>query len=63
MSWYDGTLQDIFFADNQNQAIKNRICSVLAGYVWDTDNHYVKNHHTAVKTLATVIRQSSKVEM
>lgn len=63
MSWYDGTLQDIFFADNQNQAIKNRICSVLAGYVWDTENHYVKNHHTAVKTLATVIRQSSKVEM
>ncbi len=57
MSWYDGTLQDIFFADNQNEAIKNRICSVLAGYVWDTDNHYVKNHQTAVKTLATVVRQ------
>jgi flavin-dependent dehydrogenase len=61
LSWYDGTLQDIFFAENQNQAIKNKICSVLAGYVWDTDNHYVKNHHTAVKTLATVVRQSKVV--
>ncbi len=57
MSWYDGTLQDIFFAPEANQKIKNQICSVLAGYVWDTDNHYVKNHKTAVKTLSSVIRQ------
>ena len=57
MSWYDGTLQDIFFSENQNQKIKNQICSVLAGYVWDKENHYVKNHLTAVKTLATVVRQ------
>ena len=57
MSWYDGTLQNIFFAPNPNQKIKNQICSVLAGYVWDTNNHYVKNHQTALKTLAAVIKQ------
>ena len=62
MSWYDGTLQDIFFAPDPNQKIKNQICSVLAGYVWDKDNHFVKNHLTAVKTLASVVRQYKVVE-
>jgi len=62
MSWYDGTLQDIFFAPDPNQKIKNQICSVLAGYVWDKNNHFVKNHLTAVKTLASVVRQYKVVE-
>jgi flavin-dependent dehydrogenase len=38
MAWYEGTLDTIFFADNQVPEIKSMICSVLAGYVWDTDN-------------------------
>ncbi|XHR94487.1 hypothetical protein ACFJIV_30145 [Mucilaginibacter sp. UC70_90] len=31
------------------------ICSVLAGYVWDMDNPYVKNHETALHKLARTI--------
>lgn len=54
--WYDGTLYDIFFAKNINQDFKNQICSVLAGYVWDTNNPFVKKHDRAVKSLAEVIR-------
>jgi len=55
MRWYDGTLDTIFFADNQDPAIKSMICSVLAGYVWDLENPYVKNHDTALRKLASTI--------
>jgi flavin-dependent dehydrogenase len=55
MAWYDGTLDTIFFADNQDELIKSQICSVLAGYVWDLDNPYVKNHKTALQRLASMI--------
>ncbi|MEP6846382.1 MAG: NAD(P)/FAD-dependent oxidoreductase [Panacibacter sp.] len=53
--WYDGTLDTIFFADDQDPEIKRRICSVLAGYVWDLENTYVKNHDTALTKLASTI--------
>jgi len=55
MAWYEGTLDTIFFADNQDPMVNKQICSVLAGYVWDTDNPYVKNHDTALKKLARTI--------
>lgn len=54
-AWYDGSLQDIFFAENVNMDIKNRICSVLAGYVWDESNVYVRKHKKAIKALAKVV--------
>jgi flavin-dependent dehydrogenase len=56
MRWYDGTLDTIFFANDQDPEIKRRICSVLAGYVWDLENHYVKNHDTALTKLASTIK-------
>src|SRR5450432_1649709 len=55
MAWYDGTLDTIFFANNQNPQIKSQICSVLAGYVWDLENPYVKNHTTGLQRLASMI--------
>ena len=60
MRWYDGTLDTIFFADDQDAEIKRRICSVLAGYVWDVENHYVKNHDTALVKLASTIKTRDK---
>jgi len=56
MGWYDGTLQDIFFAPNIQPEFKNQICSVLAGYVWDETNPFVKKHDKLLKTLSDVIR-------
>jgi flavin-dependent dehydrogenase len=53
--WYDGTLHDIFFARDIQETFKNQICSVLAGYVWDLNNPFVKKHDTALKALAKVI--------
>ena len=55
MAWYEGTLDTIFFADNQVEKIKSMICSVLAGYVWDNNNPYVKNHKTALHKLARTV--------
>ncbi|HMX80967.1 MAG TPA: pyridine nucleotide-disulfide oxidoreductase, partial [Ferruginibacter sp.] len=55
MAWYDGTLDTIFFAEKPDEEIKKMICSVLAGYVWDSTNPYVKNHSTALNKLAKLI--------
>ena len=62
MGWYDGTLHDIFFAKEINEDFKRQICSVLAGYVWDTDNPFVKKHDRVVKSLAEVIRINREQE-
>jgi len=53
--WYTGNLQKIFFHRPENPQIKKQICSVLAGYVWDKTNPFVKNHDRLVKTVAKVI--------
>lgn len=55
MAWYDGTLDKIFFSENQRPELKNQICSVLAGYVWDMSNPFVQHHDTALKRLARTI--------
>jgi flavin-dependent dehydrogenase len=60
-AWYDGTLDTIFFAEKQNLAIKNMICSVLAGYVWDNNNPYVKEHNTALTKLARLIKLEKSI--
>ncbi|KAA5534856.1 NAD(P)/FAD-dependent oxidoreductase [Taibaiella lutea] len=60
--WYDGTLFKIFFADNKSEQFKEQICSVLAGYVWDMTNPFVKNHEKSVRTLAKYL-DSTKTEV
>ena len=62
MGWYDGTLHDIFFSKEINADFKKQICSVLAGYVWDTSNPFVKKHDRALKSLAEVIRINREKE-
>jgi hypothetical protein len=37
------------------------ICSVLAGYVWDLENPYVKNHDTALPKLVKLIELGKKL--
>jgi flavin-dependent dehydrogenase len=54
-AWYEGTLDTIFFAEKQNHQVKKMICSVLAGYVWDLENPFVKNHDVALQQLARTI--------
>ena len=39
-TWYDGRLHDILFYQPQPDRVHRYVCSVLAGYAWDTDNPY-----------------------
>ncbi len=53
--WYTGNLQKLFFSSHQNEIIKQQICSVLAGYVWDESNPFVKQHDRIIKNVARII--------
>ncbi len=53
--WYTGNLQKLFFHKPENPLIKEQICAVLAGYVWDETNPFVKNHNRLVKAVAHII--------
>ena len=59
-AWYDGTLQDIFFAAQANPGIMRQICSVLAGYVWDKTNPYVAQPERALPLLAQIVKMKNK---
>jgi len=53
--WYTGNLQKIFFHVNINPLMKKQLTSVLAGYVWDNNNPFVKKHDSIILTLAEVV--------
>jgi len=53
--WYTGNLQTLFFHEPENPEVKEKICAVLAGYVWDKENTFVKKHDRAVKSMAYLI--------
>lgn len=55
-AWYSGELHTIFFVEEENFEFKRQICSVLAGYVWDDTNPFVKKHSKVLSTLAKVIK-------
>jgi len=53
--WYTGNLQKLFFHEMPKTKIKEQICAVLAGYVWDKSNPFVKNHRRIIKNVARLI--------
>jgi len=53
--WYTGNLQKLFFHRPENPKIKEQICAVLAGYVWDETNPFVVKHKRIIKTIAHLI--------
>ncbi len=61
MAWYDGRLQKIFFNDYRPTDVVNKICSVLAGYVWDVKNEYVKDSENQVSRLVRMIDLSKQI--
>ncbi|WP_299887313.1 NAD(P)/FAD-dependent oxidoreductase [uncultured Lacinutrix sp.] len=58
--WYTGNLQTLFFHRPENPEVKKQICAVLAGYVWDQTNPFVKKHNRAVKTMAHIINMQKE---
>jgi len=61
-AWYDETLHDILFAAQANPGIMRQICSVLAGYVWDTSNPYVVQAERALPLLSKIVRGKKRRE-
>lgn len=61
--WYTGNLQKLFFHQPENEDIKRKICAVLAGYVWNKDNPFVKKHEHVIKNLAYMVDQEEKMEI
>ncbi len=55
--WYTGNLQELFFYQPENETVKKQICSVLAGYVWDETNPFVKKHERVIANFAHLIKQ------
>jgi len=58
--WYSGDLQKIIFHPSPRPEIKAQICAVLAGYVWDETNPFVKKHGRIVKNVARLIEIEEK---
>lgn len=50
--WYTGNLQKLFFHEKVNTDVKSKICAVLAGYVWDETNPFVKKHDRVIASMA-----------
>lgn len=53
--WYTGNLQTLFFHQPEDPDVKRKICAVLAGYVWDETNPFVRKHDNLIKNMAYFI--------
>lgn len=54
--WYTTNLQTVFFHRPENLEVKKKICAVLAGYVWDETNPFVKKHDRAIRSMAHLLK-------
>lgn len=55
--WYDGSFQDVIFAENPSVPVREMVSSILAGYAWDTDNPYVSESRRRLRVLAELCRR------
>lgn len=58
--WYTGNLQTLFFHQPENPEVKEKICSVLAGYVWNEENSFVKKHDHVIKNMAYLLNMQKE---
>ena len=56
--WYTGELQDVIFYENPEPKIKQMICSILAGYAWDTTNPFVAQPQRRLRMIAEICREA-----
>ncbi len=60
--WYTGNLQELFFHQPENPDVKEKICAVLAGYVWNKENPFVKKHYSVIRNMAHLTRMVKEIE-
>lgn len=56
-AWYDGRFQDVIFHKEQDPQIRQMVCSILAGYAWDTSNPYVAQSERRLDVLAKLCKE------
>lgn len=54
-TWYEGALQTVMFSPNRPERVYRLLCSVLAGYAWDTENPFVGHSARRLRALARTI--------
>lgn len=57
-AWYAGSFQKIIFHPAPQPEIRRMICSILAGYAWDTRNPYVAEPKRRLSVLEQVCAQA-----
>ena len=60
--WYTGNLQTLFFHRPENPDVKKKICAVLAGYVWNKQNPFVKKHDRVIKNMAYLLEMGQSMD-
>lgn len=58
--WYTGNLQTLFFHQPENPDVKEKICAVLAGYVWNEENPFVKKHDHVIQNMAYLLNMQKE---
>lgn len=61
--WYTGNLQELFYHKPENPDVKQKICAVLAGYVWNKENPFVAKHDNLIKNMAHLIRMENDMKL
>jgi flavin-dependent dehydrogenase len=53
--WYSGEFPRVLFAPNQSPLLRRQITSVLAGYVWDEENPFVRIPERRLKQVLKLV--------
>ena len=53
-AWYEGSFQKFLFSDQKQDNYVRKVCSILAGYVWDRSNTLVNQHERSVRLMAEI---------
>ena len=54
-AWYESSLQEIILSENKEIDIQKKINSILAGYVWDKNNSFVREPARKLKQVFQLI--------
>lgn len=56
--WYDGSFQDVIYAEQRSPDITRMISAILAGYAWDESNPYVAKSERRLAALAEMVGEA-----
>lgn len=60
-AWYTGEFPRVLFAPNPSPILRQQITSVLAGYVWDEQNPFVRTPERRLKQVLKLIEHAERI--